>query len=137
MKVFLASVIMVLLSVGVSGQNSLEKSSEYACDFSRYKPLVVSHILLNSVVKKVEPEYPPAAKAVNAQGEIKVLILVDRNGNVINACAVEGHPLLRPAARNAALQWKFKKNFGFKKKPKKKYIQETLSFNFRLDQNAK
>lgn len=54
------------------------------------------------------PAYPPAARAVNAEGSVNVQILIDENGDVVSATAVSGHPLLRPAAEQAALQSKFK-----------------------------
>ena len=103
------------------------------CDFSRYKPLALSHFLNYATVKKVEPEYPAVAKAARVQGTVDVRILVDRNGDVVNACVVEGHPLLHAAAQSAASQWKFKKNFGLTSKQKRRYIQSSLLFTFRLD----
>ena len=54
-----------------------------------------------------KPAYPAAARAVNAEGAVNVQILIDEEGNVVSAEAVSGHPLLRGAAREAALQSKF------------------------------
>ncbi len=53
------------------------------------------------------PEYPAAAKAVAAQGAVSVQILIDEAGNVAEAKAVSGHPLLRSAAEAAARQATF------------------------------
>ncbi|HEV2904212.1 MAG TPA: TonB family protein, partial [Pyrinomonadaceae bacterium] len=53
------------------------------------------------------PEYPPIARAANASGEVTVQITVDKQGNVIAATAVGGHPLLQGAAVTAARQAKF------------------------------
>ena len=53
------------------------------------------------------PVYPPAAKAVRAQGAVSVQVVVDEDGNVISAAAVSGHPLLRAAATKAAREAKF------------------------------
>ncbi|MGH9426210.1 MAG: TonB family protein [Terriglobia bacterium] len=94
---------------------------------------MISHSLMGAAVKKVEPKYPPMGTRVRAQGEVKVKILVDRKGNVVSACAIEGHPLLRSPAVNAAVQWKFKPNFGLTLRQKKKYIQSVIVFHFRLD----
>jgi TonB family protein len=55
-----------------------------------------------------KPAYPAAARAVNAEGAVNVQIEIDEEGNVVSANAVSGHPLLREAAREAALQSKFK-----------------------------
>jgi hypothetical protein len=66
----------------------------------------------------------------HGSGRVKVKVLIDRKGNVVKACAVEGHPLLREPARRAALEWKFKPNFGFTAKQKRKYIQSHIVFVF-------
>lgn len=128
-KVAQLSTLILIFTVYVKTQNVEDK-----CDFSGFKILTISHFLLNSVIKEVKPKYPPAAKFVNAQGKVEVKILVDKKGNVKDACVVSGHPLLRTAAKNAALKWKFKENFGFstKSKSRYKYLQETLTFIFRL-----
>jgi len=49
------------------------------------------------------PEYPPAAKAVNAAGAVSVRVTIDETGAVTAAEAVSGHPLLRSASVAAAL----------------------------------
>lgn len=49
------------------------------------------------------PKYPAAAAAVGAGGTVKVQVLIDEEGNVVSATAVEGHPLLRSSAENAAM----------------------------------
>lgn len=54
-----------------------------------------------------KPIYPATAKAVKAAGQVIVRIWVDENGNVTNAQAVSGHPLLQTAAVAAARQAKF------------------------------
>jgi protein TonB len=53
------------------------------------------------------PTYSAAARAVNAQGRVTVQITVDESGKVISAKAVDGHPLLRPAAVEAAWKARF------------------------------
>jgi TonB family protein len=106
-----------------------------ACDFSSYNPLFIDHPPLNAAVKKIQPEYPAVAKASHVQGDVQVKILVDRKGNVVEACVADGHPLLGEAARSAALEWKFKPNFGFSRKSKFKqqYLQRWIVFHFHLD----
>lgn len=53
------------------------------------------------------PTYSAAARAVNAQGRVTVQITVDEYGKVISAKAVDGHPLLRSAAVEAAWKARF------------------------------
>jgi TonB family protein len=119
----------MLIQTAAQRKDEEERSSR--CDFSRYKPLVISHPLVNAATKKVAAEYPTIAKQAKAQGKVEARILVDRNGDVIDVCVIEGHPLLSPAVKEAALQWKFKKNFGLTHK-QKGYIQASIYFTFRL-----
>jgi TonB family protein len=54
-----------------------------------------------------KPTYPAAAIAVNAQGAVEVQVLIDESGKVISARAINGNPLLRPAAEVAARNARF------------------------------
>lgn len=55
-----------------------------------------------------KPAYPAAARAVGTQGAVSVQVVIDEEGNIASAEAISGHPLLRAAATEAALQSKFK-----------------------------
>lgn len=71
-------------------------------------PKTISGGVLNGKALELpRPEYPPTARAVRASGAVSVQVLVDRVGNVVSATAVSGHPLLRPAALQAAKSAKF------------------------------
>lgn len=63
--------------------------------------------LMGSAIKRVNPEYPPLAKAANVSGTVVVEITIDEQGVVSAARAVSGHPLLLDAAVTAARQWEF------------------------------
>ena len=54
-----------------------------------------------------KPPYPPAAKAVKAQGEVNVQVTIDETGKVTAANAVSGNSLLRDAAERAARSARF------------------------------
>jgi outer membrane biosynthesis protein TonB len=58
-------------------------------------------------IQLVKPDYPSAARAVRAGGKVDVDVLIDEDGNVICAVAINGHPLLRSASEKAALETKF------------------------------
>ncbi len=67
------------------------------------KPRTISGGVLNGKATSLpKPPYPPAARAVNAEGPVTVQVLIDEQGSVISANAVSGHPLLRAAAMEAA-----------------------------------
>lgn len=71
-------------------------------------PRDISGGVLNGRAESLpDPEYPPAAKAVRAEGQVTVKIQIGPDGTVIYASAVSGHPLLRQAAEAAARAAKF------------------------------
>ncbi|MBL8191880.1 MAG: TonB family protein, partial [Acidobacteria bacterium] len=80
-------------------------------------------------VKRVNPTYPPVAKAAKATGIVQVQVTISEEGKVIEANAISGHPLLRDAAVEAARQWEFKPT-EVSGSPVK--VQSTLTFNFTL-----
>ena len=55
----------------------------------------------------VNPQYPTLALESHIRGTVVVDALIDEQGNVVQARAVSGHPLLIPAALKAVLQWKY------------------------------
>lgn len=64
-------------------------------------------LIAPKLIKKASAEYPPIAKMQRIQGKVDVKILVDENGNVIEAKAFSGHTIFRPEAEKAALKSKF------------------------------
>ncbi len=54
-----------------------------------------------------QPKYPTAAKITKISGKVSVEILIDEDGNIEEAKAVSGHPLLRAEAEKAARETKF------------------------------
>lgn len=55
----------------------------------------------------VDPEYPPLARQAHIAGVVIVDAIIDEHGNVVQAHAVSGPPLLIPPALKAVLQWKY------------------------------
>ena len=90
--------------------------------------------LEQEAIKKVEPVFPPIAKAARASGEVKVEVTIDKAGKVVSARAVSGHPLLRDSALAAARQWKFKPT-TLSGKPAN--VSGILTFNYVLDDGRK
>jgi TonB family protein len=64
-------------------------------------------VLNGKALSLPKPAYPPVAKAAKASGTVVVQVLVDEAGNVIDAHAVSGHPLLQAACIAAAHEAKF------------------------------
>ena len=67
---------------------------------------VAGGVLQGSALTRVQPVYPPEAKAANVTGPVTVKISISETGDVTSAEATSGHPLLREAAVTAARQWK-------------------------------
>ena len=93
----------------------------------------ISAGILNSRAKNGPPPiYPPVAKAAKAEGRVVVEVVVNESGQVESANAVEGHPLLRQAAVDAARQWEFAPT-RLQGNPVK--VTGKISFNFVLSKD--
>jgi len=64
-------------------------------------------VLNGKAISLPKPAYPAIAKAAHASGTVTVQVLIDENGNVVSAHAINGHPLLQPVAVAAARQARF------------------------------
>lgn len=64
--------------------------------------------LLNTrASKRVVPAYPPMAKTAGVSGLVRVHVVIDEDGKVVEVRSSEGPVLLRPAAEQAARTWRF------------------------------
>jgi protein TonB len=66
-----------------------------------------SSVISGKVLSKPAPPYPAIAKATRTSGTVNVEILIDESGSVISARAIDGPPVLRAAAVQAARQARF------------------------------
>lgn len=77
----------------------------------KQRPPIPKRIIVGVVNGKAlslpKPEYPPAAKAAKIKGAVRVAVVVGKNGLVISASAISGHPLLRASSVAAARKAKF------------------------------
>lgn len=81
----------------------IEKDSEIPPPVIKKPAPPVSRGVLNGIAKNLpKPVYSAAAKAVNAQGQVNVQVMIDESGRVISANAVSGHVLLRAESEKAA-----------------------------------
>jgi TonB family protein len=60
-----------------------------------------------TVANQVMPVYPPLAVQARIQGDVQLMATVGADGSVLRLQALNGHPLLVPAAMEAARQWQF------------------------------
>ncbi len=65
-----------------------------------------SGIVVGKLIKKVNPDYPGAAKAGGVQGTVVIQAVIAKDGHILgNLRAVSGPPELRASALDAARQW--------------------------------
>ena len=83
-----------------------EEPKEESSSVSRRTP-IKGGILNTRAISLPRPEYPEMARAAGAEGTVVVDVVIDETGNVVEATAVSGHPLLRSAAVNASRQARF------------------------------
>ena len=122
-----------LISWSVS---ALALTPAYPASAQETAPIIVRKsggVLQESADRRVEPTYPPLAKAARITGSVVVEVLVDEQGNVSAARAISGHPLLKDAAVSAARGWKFKPTL-LAGSPVR--VIGTLTFNFDLGSAA-
>jgi protein TonB len=60
------------------------------------------------LISSVAPHYPEAAKALQISGDVVIDAIIDAGGNIRKPQVVSGPTLLRSAAVNAVLGWKYK-----------------------------
>jgi TonB family protein len=58
-----------------------------------------------TLIRKVEPHYPPFAKQARVQGTVTLRAVVGANGRVRDVAVVSGHPILSRLAVAAVRQW--------------------------------
>jgi protein TonB len=69
---------------------------------------VSSGVTQGLVTHRVEPTYPPIAKAARVQGTVILAAVIGKDGTIQNLHVVSGHPLLQGAAMEAVKQWRYR-----------------------------
>ena len=67
-----------------------------------------SEILQGMLIRKVEPTYPPLARAARIQGSVVLAAVISKAGTIDNLRLISGHPMLVPAAIDAVSQWRYR-----------------------------
>jgi periplasmic protein TonB len=67
-----------------------------------------SSMLEGSLIRKVQPLYPPLAKTARIQGAVVLFAVISRAGTIDNLRVLSGHPMLVPAAIDAVKQWQYR-----------------------------
>jgi TonB family protein len=68
---------------------------------------VGGHVQQMKLRAKVQPVYPPEAKAQGLQGIVKLRATLDKDGNVAKLEVISGDPILAAASLEAVRQWQY------------------------------
>jgi TonB family protein len=69
---------------------------------------ITGGVLNGAAISLPAPEYPAIARQAGAEGTVTVEVVIDETGNVVEARAASGHPLLQASAVTASRSAKFK-----------------------------
>jgi protein TonB len=72
------------------------------------RPFRTSNLLAGSLVNRVRPDYPYAAKMAHVQGEVVLAAVISKDGTIENLRAITGHPMLVRAAIEAVSRWRYR-----------------------------
>ena len=84
------------------------------------------------LIDKVQPVYPPLARAAHVQGLVVLDARISKTGTVESLQLIQGHPLLAPAAIDAVKKWRYK---PYMKNGKPISVETEIAVNFRLTSN--
>lgn len=71
-------------------------------------PLRISHMMEGNLIYRVQPIYPPLARAARIQGTVMLRAIISRTGTIENLQVMSGHPMLVGAAIDAVRQWRYR-----------------------------
>ncbi len=72
------------------------------------RPIRISSILEGNLIRRVQPVYPPLARAARIQGAVVLVAIISKVGTIENLRVASGHPMLVPAAIDAVSQWRYR-----------------------------
>jgi protein TonB len=68
----------------------------------------ISHMMEGNLIYRVQPVYPPAARAARIQGAVVLKAIIGKDGAITNLRVQSGHPFLVKAALDAVSQWRYR-----------------------------
>ena len=72
------------------------------------RPPRVSAMMEGYLVHRVEPVYPPLARAARVQGVVELQAVISKQGTIEKLQVLSGHPMLVKAAVDAVQQWRYR-----------------------------
>jgi len=96
------------------------------------KPLVVSDLGEGSLLRRVQPAYPPIARLARVQGAVQLRAIISKAGTIENLVVVSGPPTLVKSAIDAVRQWRYRP-YLLNGEPIE--VETEITINFVLSQN--
>jgi TonB family protein len=90
-------------------------------------------VMQGSVLTKVEPIYPPIAKAAHVQGVVVLRATISKQGTIESLSLISGPPMLVQNAINAVRQWTYSP-FLLNGQPTE--VETTINVNFALAETS-
>jgi periplasmic protein TonB len=72
------------------------------------RPLRVSQIAEGNLAYRLQPTYPPLARAARVQGEVRLRAIISKAGTIENLEVLSGHAMLVTAAVEAVRRWRYR-----------------------------
>jgi periplasmic protein TonB len=72
------------------------------------RPPRISRMMEGNLIYRVQPVYPPLARAARIQGTVELHAIISRTGTIENLTVTSGHPMLVDAAKDAVRQWRYR-----------------------------
>ncbi len=72
------------------------------------RPPRISTMMEGNLIYRVQPTYPPLAKAAGIQGAVVLRAVISKDGTIENLSVQSGHPLLVKAALEAVARWRYR-----------------------------
>lgn len=94
------------------------------------RPTISEGVLRGRAITTITPSYPDMARRAGISGQVQVQVLISEDGRVIEAAVLNGNPMLRRTALDAARRWVFSPT-RLSGVPVK--VQGILTFNFTLN----
>jgi protein TonB len=67
-----------------------------------------SSMLQGSLIRRVDPVYPPLARSARVQGQVVLAAIISKEGTIQHLQVLSGHPMLVKAALEAVTQWRYR-----------------------------
>ncbi len=100
--------VMTIVGAGTNSDAGIRVDSDVPPEpWPRTAGPIIGGVLNGKAISLVVPKYPKEARKTHDSGQVRVQVLIDEQGMVASAKAIEGPDNLREAAVNAALQSRF------------------------------